>query len=253
MGVSFQEGSGESTSANCMHPAIQPFRNFLKGSVLKTHRGCVREPRAACMAVSGRTGDTSALNLGGHAGNAVQRRKGGLSAASGSAGRCPGGVGRKLQFLSVADFAGVIPGPRGLVCTFLGQLCHLLSPLPSSRRRALRGECPLGPLCPRRVQERGHLREPAHRRLPLRVPSRRVRAALLRGDHPELPAAVLRHLPGPQAAFPLHCLPHVSAAPAGPTRHSVTMAQGTVTLCLRTPSSWRTTKAPSARDRDRGS
>lgn len=46
-------------------------------------------------------------------------------------------------------------------------------------RRALRGERALRPLRPRRVQERGHLREPAHRRLPLRVPPRRVREALL--------------------------------------------------------------------------
>lgn len=84
----------------------------------------------------------------------------------------------------------------------------------SSCRRALRGEHALGPLRPRGVQERGHLRQPAHRRLPLRVSSRRVREALLRGDHQDLPTPVLCHLPRPEAAFPLHRLPHVSAAPA---------------------------------------
>lgn len=87
------------------------------------------------------------------------------------------------------------------------------SPPPSPHRRALRGERALGPLRQRRVQERRHLREPARRRLPLRVPRRRVRAALLRGDRQELPAPVLRHLPRPEAALPLHRVPHVSRRP----------------------------------------
>lgn len=92
---------------------------------------------------------------------------------------------------------------------------RVTSPPPvSSRRRALRGELALRPLRQRRVQERGHVREPAHRRLPLRVPPRRVRAALLRGDHQELPAPVLRHLPRPETALPLHRLPRVSASRA---------------------------------------
>lgn len=220
---------------------MQPFRNFPEGGA-HTLRGRALQRRLRCktavssrVAVSERTGNTSDLNP-------VGRARGILCSCD--TGRwpsttrdCAGGMRRKPQFLSAAGFAGVIPGPQGRACSFLGPLCHLLSPLPSSHRRALRGECPLGPLCPWRVQERGHLREPAHRWLPLRVPSRRVRAALLRGDHPEFPAAVLRHLPGPQAALPLHRLPHVSAAPAGPTQHSVATAQGTGGVVSMHPSS----------------
>ena len=91
--------------------------------------------------------------------------------------------------------------------------CRVTPSLPlRPPRRALRGERALRPLRPRRVQERGPLCEPAHRRLPLRVPPWCVREALLRGDHPELPAAVLRHLPGTEAALPLPRGPGVSPA-----------------------------------------
>lgn len=117
------------------------------------------------------------------------------------------------QFLPAAGFEAMSPGlPGGLLLP--GQPCDLLSCVPSPPcRRPLRGERALGPLRQRCVQERGHLREPAHRGLPLRVPPRRLREALLRGDHPQLPAPVLRHLPGPPAAFPLQHLPHVSVDP----------------------------------------
>lgn len=85
---------------------------------------------------------------------------------------------------------------------------------PLSPRGALPGERPLRPLCQWRVQERGHLREPAHRRLPLPLPPGPVRAALLRGQHAQLPARVLRHLPRPAPALPLHRLAPVSVRPS---------------------------------------
>lgn len=77
-------------------------------------------------------------------------------------------------------------------------------------RRVLRGERALWPLRSGGVQERRHLCQPAHRGLQVRVPPGRVRAALLRDDHQELPPSVLHHLQGAAAALPLHCVPHVS-------------------------------------------
>lgn len=44
----------------------------------------------------------------------------------------------------------------------------------------------------------------------MRVPTRRIWAALLWDDHQELPPTVLHHLQGAAAALPLHRLPHVS-------------------------------------------
>lgn len=85
----------------------------------------------------------------------------------------------------------------------------------SSCRRILWGERALRPLCSGGVQERRHLRQPAHRGLQVRVPPGRVRAALLRDDHQELPPSVLHHLQGAAAALPFHCLPHVSPSARG--------------------------------------
>lgn len=83
-------------------------------------------------------------------------------------------------------------------------------------RWALRGECPLGPLHPWCLQEWGHLRQPAGGRLQVRLSLRRLREALLSGDHAWLPGPLLRHFPWPAAAFPLHPGPLVSGwAPSG--------------------------------------
>lgn len=132
----------------------------------------------------------------------------------GPAAARPSGAAPCVVSLSSGS-AAPLPGLDGH-CSLGPPSDPVLHPPPPPHRRALRGQRPLRPLRPRRLQERGHLREPAHRGLPLRVPPRRLREALLRGDHAQLPAPVLRHLPRPAAALPLQRGAHVSVCPPRP-------------------------------------
>lgn len=83
-------------------------------------------------------------------------------------------------------------------------------------RRALRAVVPLWPLCLGSLQERRHLCQPPGRGVQVRVSARRLREALLRDDHAQLPPALLSDFQGPQPALSLHPLSHVStsASPA---------------------------------------
>lgn len=80
----------------------------------------------------------------------------------------------------------------------------------ASHRGALRAERPGGSLRPGGLPQRGHLPQPAGGGVPLPVPPRALREALLHHEHPQLPPALLPHLPRPPPALPLHPRPDVS-------------------------------------------
>lgn len=110
------------------------------------------------------------------------------------------------------------PLPPPPVLGVLG-MCGALGAMPgtnwASHRGPLRAEHPGGPLRPGGLPQRGHLPQPAGGGVPLPVPPRALRETLLHHEHPQLPPALLPHLPRPPPALPLHPRPDVSPREGG--------------------------------------